>query len=225
MRRLSGLGFCCFAPDMPGFGESFDLENAPTGIDWYSQLYVDVFAKLPAFQRGCHIIGHHSGAVIGTDLAAYHGSFVQSLTLVGPAIMSAAERRQWAAKTLVPFNQPLEDGSHLSKTWDYLIEMGIPAANLALLQREVLDHLRAWQGRLQIYARVWAYDCAAALKSVSEECRIAALCASDDVLWPYFENVGLVRAGIARKEIRGANFALDLGTEDILNEFLALIEE
>lgn len=224
MQHLSALGYSCFAPDMPGFGESDDPKDVPSSIAWYSNLYMSVFAGLPSFNRGCHIIGHHSGAVIGTDLAANHGDFVQSLTLVGPAIMSAEQRRHWAESTLVPFNQPVEDSSHLATTWNYLVEMGIPKDDLVLLQRETLDHARAWQGRLQIYACVWAYDCGEALKSIPKECKIAALCAEDDVLWPYFENVELVRDGVKKGKIAGANFGPDLGTQDISREFLALVE-
>lgn len=224
MQGLSSRGFFCFAPDMPGFGESFDPQKDPPGIEWYSDIYYEFFSRQIEFIRGCHIIGHHSGAIIGTDLAARYPDFVESLILVGPAIMSADERHIMANKTMTPFNKPISDGSHLTKTWNYLIEHGIPSDNLELLQRELLDHARAWRGRMQIYACVWAYDCAAALIKVKDECGVVALCAKDDVLWPYFENVEAARKGVRCREIKGANFGPDLGTEDILNEFLAVVD-
>ena len=224
MRQLSSLGFSCFAPDMPGFGESFDSEDDPPDISWYSDLYHAMFTSVPEFNEGCHVIGHHSGAVIGTDLAARYGEFVKSLTLIGPVFMSAEERHFMADLTMVPFNQPTEDGSHLARTWDYLIEKGIPHDNVELLHREALDHLRAWRGRLQIYACVWAYDCAAAMRSVDQSCKVLALCVPDDILWPYFEHVMSVREDVQMKEIKGANFGPDLATLDILEAFLALIE-
>lgn len=225
MQELSSLGFSCFAPDMPGFGESFDPAHDPPGIHWYSRLYHSILSSIPNFTDGCHVIGHHSGAIIGTDLAARCPGFVHSLTLVGPAIMSAEERRAMAETTMVPFNKPVKDGSHLTKTWNYLIEKGISKCNVELLQREALDHIRAWKGRLQIYVCVWDYDCVAAMKNIDERCKTLALCARGDVLWPYFENVRSTKADVITKEIVGANFGPDLGMKDILKEFLALIED
>lgn len=222
MQELSSRGFFCFAPDMPGFGESFNPKEDPKGIEWYSELYYEFFSKQFEFVRGCHIIGHHSGAVIGIDLVARYPGFVESLTLVGPAIMSADERRIMADKTMSPFDKPVADGSHLTKTWNYLLDHGIPSNNVELQQRELLDHARAWRGRMQIYACVWAYDCAAALGRIAEDCKIMALCARDDVLWPYFGNVKGVRKEVHCQEIKGANFGADLGTYDILDEFLAV---
>lgn len=224
MRHLSSLGFHCLAPDMPGFGNSFDPDYDPPAIEWYSDLYHTLLSHLPDFERGCHVIGHHSGAVIGVDLAKRFPGFVQTLTMVGPAVMSAAERQQMAQSTMLPFNRPAEDGSHLQRTWDYLLEMGIPSGNTALLHREALDHLRAWRGRLQIYACVWAYDCGAAMGEIGEDCRILALCAQDDVLWPFFHNVAQIKRRVEHREIGGANFGPDLAKVEMLRNFLAHIE-
>ncbi|KAK4502091.1 hypothetical protein PRZ48_007902 [Zasmidium cellare] len=197
---------------MPGFGESFNPKDDPPSIEWYSSMYHDVFSNVPEFQHGCHIIGHHSGAVIGTDFAARYPGVVESLTLVGPAVLTPEERKKMAQKTMEPFNTPVDDGSHLKRTWDYLIEIGIPANNRDLLHREVLDHARAWRGRMQIYA------C-----RIEVECKMLAMCALDDVLWPMFKNVESVGRGIRCEEINGANFEPDLAPDEIVKHFLALI--
>src|SRR5687768_16322517 len=78
MELLSSSGYRCFAPDMPGFGSSFDPEADPPSIGWYADVYFTAFARMPDFAHGCHIIGHHSGAVIGTELAVTHRAFVKS---------------------------------------------------------------------------------------------------------------------------------------------------
>ena len=69
MRKLSALGYTCYAPDMPGFGASDDPGVDPPSITWYAELYHMSLSHLPGFERGCHVLGHHSGGVIGTELA------------------------------------------------------------------------------------------------------------------------------------------------------------
>lgn len=223
MGQLSAIGYSCFAPDMPGFGESFNPEADPSSIKWYAEVFHRAFLALDDFKRGCRIIGHHSGGVIGIELAARFDGFVHSLTLVGPAIMSAEDRLNLSKTFLEPFNKPAPDGNHLLKTWDYLLWEGISRENIDLLHRETLDHMRAWKGRSQIYACVWKYDCAKEMLNIGPNCEILALCAEDDVLWPYFENVGHVQREIATGVIQGGNFSPDLDPEGITKAFMQLI--
>ncbi|KAK0649109.1 Alpha/Beta hydrolase protein [Cercophora newfieldiana] len=155
---FTSLGYPCFAPDMPGFGSSFDppYPSIPAlSIPWYAAVFLSAFQPHPAFAAGCHIVGHHSGAVIGIEIARSTPSFARSLTLEGPAILTASERAEMSTKFLSPFNRPVADGSHLVKMWEYVRALGIPAGDLELLQREALDHARAWRGRTQIYGAVW----------------------------------------------------------------------
>ena len=224
MSSLSSLGYYCLAPDMPGFGESFDPKTDPSSINWYADLYYATFSGLEQFKNGCHLLGHHSGGVIGGELAAEYEGFCQSLTIIGPTIMSSQERLEMSKTFLDPFNIPVPSGDHLKKTWDYILWEGIPERELELLQRETLDHIKAWKGRNQIYTCVWAYDCSDSLKKVSSDCKILGLCARDDVLWPYFEKFKSVRNGVLAYEIEGGNFGPDRDVPGILQHFLKFIE-
>ena len=122
------------------------------------------------------------------------------------------------------------------KTWEYLQKMGLSPGplnsenDLDLLQREALDHIRAWRGRQQIYSAVWEQDGEKLLAQV--ECGVLVLCAKDDVLWGHFENVKRVEmkdGGWLREAVvEGANFSLDLdwrGVCKVLDGFLEEIEE
>ncbi|KAM0816011.1 hypothetical protein AB5N19_01812 [Seiridium cardinale] len=163
IEHYSSLGHPCYAPDMPGFGASFD--PSPTAIDeiavngtrWYVNLFMEVFRSLGLVENGFHIIGHHSGASLATEMAALHPQHVKSICLVGASIMSAEERARMKEKYFAPFNKPVPDGSHLQKTWDYLRGMGV-GDDLELFQREAIDHIRAWKGRNQIYGAIWDQD-------------------------------------------------------------------
>jgi len=209
----------CYAPDMPGFGASDNPITDPPDIAWYAALYHAAFSLFPGFQHGCHVLGHHSGAVIGTELADRdkYGAFVRSLTCIGPTVLSPEQRVEMSKTFLDPFNKPIAAGDHLIKTWDYLRWEGLsPDANLELLQREVLDHIRAWKGRSQIYKCVWDFDCTKALASLPTDCKVLGLCARDDVLWPFFEQFKTVRKGVVGEEIGGGNFGPDLDCAGIV---------
>lgn len=232
MQIYSVKGYDCYAPDMPGFGGSFDpsgnavVEISEKATAWYIEVFIEVFSKLNLVGRGehgkCHIIGHHSGAVLAVELAAMHPDFVASICLVGPAIMSEEERAAMKEIYFKPFNEPQIDGSHLLKTWDYLGKMGV-GEDLGLWQREAVDHIRAWRGRNLIYGAVWTQDSETLYKQIT--CPIMLMCARDDVLWKYFGHVKSLRPGVESIEIKGGNFELDRDAEGIERSWSAYLEK
>lgn len=231
MGIYSTKGYACYAPDMPGFGGSFDpSEEAVVDISakataWYIEVFMEVFTKLHLVGQGnsrkCHIIGHHSGAVLALELAATRPEFVASICLVGPAVMSEEERAAMKEIYLKPFNEPQGDGSHLLKTWDYLGRMGV-GEDLGLWQREAVDHIRAWRGRNLIYGAVWAQESEALYDQIA--CSILLLCARDDVLWRYFGHVQSLRPEVKSIEVKGGNFELDRDVEGIEKAWSAFLE-
>ncbi|KAK8023665.1 hypothetical protein PG993_011731 [Apiospora rasikravindrae] len=246
MTHYATRGHPCFAPDMPGFGGSFDpspeaIKQIETkGMRWYVNLVVGIFKQfLASYSNGSggtssiHIIGHHAGAALATEMAAVYPALVKSVCLVGPSILSAGDRARMKEKYLKPFNRPVSDGSHLLKTWNYLRDMGIGGGSgsesgcdkgdddLGLHQREAIDHIRAWKGRNQIYGAIWRQDGARYLRLI--QCPVMAMCARDDTLWPYFENVQKVREDVSMVEVKGANFTLDRDVEGIIREWSTFI--
>jgi hypothetical protein len=150
--------------------------------------------------------------VIGIEMAVLYPSFVQTLTLCGPVLMTKEKREEHRAKGTIPFNKPSHDGSHWLKTWEYLQSHGgIPGKDLETLQIETLDHARAWLGRTQIYNCVWDHDGPKLFMEV--KCPILALCAEDDVLWPFYGAVKELRPDVTTGVVSGANFGPSRGTE------------
>jgi len=183
---------------------------------------MQAFHKLSVFTPKVHIIGHHSGGVLAPEIAATYPDLVASICLVGPAVMTATERAAMKEKYFAPFNEPVRDGIHLLKTWEYLGDMGV-GEELGLWQREVLDHVRAWKGRNLIYGAVWEQDAERIYADV--KCKILLMCARDDVLWTYFDFVKGLKPDVKGVEIRGANFGLDRDSEGIEKSWTEFLEE
>lgn len=198
-----GRTHTCYAPDMPGFGQSFDPAQVPN-TGYYVSHFVRLFESAGLTEY--HIVGHHTGACLAVEMAAKYPERVKSITLIGASIMTEDERAAMKKMFFQPFNEPVRDGSHLLKTWEYLGKMGV-GEDLELWQREAVDHIRAWRGRTQCYGAVWAQDCLTLYHKVM--CPILVLCADDDVLWPFFAQIKTIRPEVRTEVIGGANFSLD----------------
>jgi pimeloyl-ACP methyl ester carboxylesterase len=233
MKYYSLQGYACYAPDMPGFGGSFDpsevaIEQIESlGTAWYAAIFMKAFSAIGILGNGSkfHINGHHSGAVLAVEIAAKYPELVASICLIGPTVMSQEERAAMKEIYFKPFNEPTKDGSHLLKTWSYLEHMGV-SEDLYLWQREAVDHIRAWKGRTLIYGAVWAQDSESLYKNVT--CPILLLCAKDDVLWKYFGHVKALRPEVEFGEIEGGNFEPDrdaAGIQVLWSRFLAKVDK
>ncbi len=227
---LIAQGFTCYAPDMPGFGASFDPSPeagyilAETGTSFYISLYESLFRSLDVFghdKKPVHIIGHHSGSALAMEMAAVYPDRVASVTLVGPTVMSAATRAAMQQKTSAAFNKPVPDGSHLQATWDYLRGTGV-GDDLGVVQREALDHIRAWQGRLQIYGAIWSQDMEKYARATT--CPVLLVCPRDDDLFAHFANA---QAAMPRAQLlildTGGHFALDRCAEAIVSKWSTFV--
>ncbi len=207
---------------MPGFGGSFDPteeqaeEIERSGTEWFTSVFLAVFDRLGITASKFHIIGHHSGASLATQIAATHPYLVASICQIGATTIGYEERQKMRERFLVPFNKPAEDGSHLQKTWDYLSKMGT-AGDLELRQREAIDHIRAWRGRMLIYSAVWNQDAETLFAKV--QCPVLVLCAPDDVLFEHMQNVNTIKPEARTAEVGGANFSPDLDVDGIVREW------
>jgi pimeloyl-ACP methyl ester carboxylesterase len=222
MLHYASHGFSCYAPDMPGFGESFDPTPAQvedisqTGTEWFAAIFITALNKLGVTTQPFHIIGHHSGASLATQIAVSHREVVQSICQIGATTIGYEERQRMRKIFLIPFNEPTLDGTHLQKTWDYLSKMGI-GDDLELRQREAINHIRAWKGRMLIYGAVWNQDAETLFMQV--RCPVLVLCARDDVLWEHMDNVKKLRSDVQTGVIGGANFSTELDVTGIVREW------
>lgn len=218
MERLAGR-WTMHAFDTPGFGGSFDPdpESRPPLSQYVDWLYEAVTAA--GIDRA-HIVGHHTGACIGVEMAARFPALAESLTLIGPVPLTDEERQEFAKHFGLPFT-PVVSGSYLLENWEYLRNLGAHADPM-LIHREMADQLRAWWGRVQSYGAVWTQDFPAFYKAV--KCPLMIGAAKDDVLHAYLDRAREQRPDAQVLPLDGANFEPDLDPDTFANGLAAFLE-
>jgi pimeloyl-ACP methyl ester carboxylesterase len=134
-----------YAPDMPGYGESEAPQSKPTIAD-YAAAMGDFLAQMRF--RQVDLLGHHTGALIATELALQRPEQVRRIVLVALPIFSTQEREAFNRTShVVP---PSEDGNHLLRDWQRALEFRGPGMTLETLAESFADKLRngpnAWWG-------------------------------------------------------------------------------
>jgi pimeloyl-ACP methyl ester carboxylesterase len=89
MPLLAGAGLRAIAIDLPGFGGS-DAPSAPPTIAHYAAIVPCVLDHLGLAQAD--LLGHHTGALVATEVALAFPERVRRLILNGPVPMTPEER-------------------------------------------------------------------------------------------------------------------------------------
>lgn len=216
MAALDGLA-PMFALETPGFGESFDPDG-PVPIEAFADWIGEAIAAL-GIER-CHIVGHHTGAVVALALCDRRPGLAASLTLIGVLPLTAAERRERAAQFGTPF-VPEESGQYLLDTWAYVRWAG--ATEPMLANREMSAMLRSWQARQWTYGAVWDFDFHAAFARVAGPLMIMS--SPDDVLHDVFDRARAMRPDATAVLLSGgANYQPDIVPGEIAAAIRAHVE-
>jgi len=117
MPLLNAAGVRSIAIDLPGFGGS-DGPEAPPVIADYAAAMLCVLDHLELDQ--VDVLGHHTGAMVATELALSFPDRVRKLILNGPVPLTPEEQKAFREDALTrdkatALIQP--DGSHLSSTF------------------------------------------------------------------------------------------------------------
>lgn len=183
MKEYSLRGHDCYAPDMPGFGGSFDPVENPKNTRYYVDIFMALFAAVVGADTKVHLLGHHTGAGLSIEMAATFPEKILSIALSGPAFMTPEEQEaSYQVLCVGAFSKPEEDGGHLSRVWSRIHGELFPSLDVRM--GECIDNWRAWKGRDQAYACTFRQDKIGFFKEV--RCPVLGMCAKSDVLWDYF---------------------------------------
>lgn len=127
-----------YAPDTPGFGESDPPPEEPTIEDFADTMeeFIDHLG-LKSFD----ILGYHTGALTGTEIAIRRPDQVRRLVLIGLPVLVQEEIDAFFAQ---PWPVPMQqDGSHITNEWERSMKWAGPGMTLAMIQRGFVDKLKA----------------------------------------------------------------------------------
>lgn len=139
------------AMDTVGYGDTPAFaDDAPTIERWADT----ALALMDALQvERFAVVGHHTGAVIGLEIAARAPDRVRALVLSSCPFVDAPRRASHGHHPVVDGATPRPDGSHLMDLWR-MRQSFYPAGDVQLLERFMADMLlagpRAAQGHLVV---------------------------------------------------------------------------
>jgi pimeloyl-ACP methyl ester carboxylesterase len=117
LEPLARRGLRPIAIDLPGFGGS-TTPDAPPAIADYAHIVPAVLDQLHIERAS--VVGHHTGAVIVTEVALQTPRRVHKVVLNGPLPMSDEERSQWRQLLSREKEWNLRwDGSHIAELWNF----------------------------------------------------------------------------------------------------------
>ena len=146
--------FRAIAIDTLGYGDS---SKPPLGGDSIEQWAAAAVAALDALGVDRFaLVGHHTGAVIATEIAAAWPDRVEAAVLSAPAFVDAAFRARHARPPRVDNVVRQADGSHLTALWR-IRQPWYPEGDIDLLERFVVDAVKAGPRAAEGHAVVARY--------------------------------------------------------------------
>lgn len=129
------------AMDNLGFGDS-DKPSRQLSVEEYGLTVVQLMDELRIARAS--IVGYHTGAFIGIEVASSHPERVDKLVLFEPVYIDDAVRdniRKFIRTDFKPFEMKL-DGSHLTERWQQ-IQKRNPGMSLDQVNRDMLDNMKS----------------------------------------------------------------------------------
>jgi pimeloyl-ACP methyl ester carboxylesterase len=135
---ILGERFRAIAMDTIGYGDSSKPNGPDTIVEW-AKVAVSLLDALGVDRAS--VVGHHTGAVIATEIAASFPDRVDKLVLSAPAFVDDEHRRLYGDKPPVDEVERKLDGSHLVELW--AMRAPFYPKSIDLLERFAIDALKA----------------------------------------------------------------------------------
>jgi len=179
LMRYLAPGFTVLAPDMPGYGASDPLGEAPLSVPGLADNVAAFMDELGLTVAA--IYGFHTGASIVSSMARRHPGRVSVAICEGLLCLDDAERSELLLRYIEPF-EPRWDGAHLSWLWSRLKDqslffpwyersararLDLDGATPAAVAARARDWLRCGERYGDAYAAAMRYDPLADLAGIS----------------------------------------------------------
>ena len=205
--------------DTPGFGNSFDPEG-----------YLTIGELSEVIVHACNDLGIEAFTCLAITPASASLLKLRSLTRENKVRhddrTGSTHPRRTGGVSDSFFHSVFAGriGGYLTTTWNYLQDLGgTEAMPLDLMHREVLDTVRAHQGRFLTYSAVWDQDFTALFEQI--DAPLLLMCAEKDVLWPFFERACDMRTDAQSVTVGGSNFEPDQDPAGVTKAVLTFLSD
>jgi pimeloyl-ACP methyl ester carboxylesterase len=204
---LADKGYRVIGIDLPGFGGSDGPTAVPVMGD-YAHIVPAVLDELGIEQAD--ILGHHTGAIVATEVALQYPARIRRIILNGPLPLTNDER-EFFKQHLAREKEwhPREDGSHLTEQWQFRISAQPGWTDLDAIHRHVVAGAAAWPNAWYAHDAVMAYDHGAAILKIQHPCLVFSN--TGDSIHAIAERVKDLRPDFSWQQLEG-------GTFDIVDE-------
>lgn len=209
LEPLAMRGIRSIAIDTPGFGESDPTPFVPRIEDWAGSI-VAVLDHLDIARAD--LLGHHTGALLATEVALQAPDRVGRLVLNGPFPASEGERRQYLAAMEAgrKESEPALDGLHFVRSFALRLAMHGPGpADPELITRYVVQKYRGRAPHWYGHNAAFHYDHAAAIARLAH--RTLILTNTGDDIYEFAGRAAALRPDFGYQEMQG-------GTHDIVDQ-------
>lgn len=197
---LQRRGIRAIGVDMPGFGESDAPGFVPTIEDWAATVPA-VLDHLGLEQAD--VLGHHTGALVATEVALQFPSQVRRLILNGPLPLSEAQRLaflDWVKEAEIDFVFQA-DGSHLLNVYKVRNDLYGSNACPETITRYVIEQFSGYGPFWTGHHAAFLYDHAKTLAEIRHPCLI--LTNSGDQIYENAVKARDIRPDFAFTELEG----------------------
>ena len=198
--RLAARGVRAIGVDMPGFGCSDPTPFVPA-IEDYARAIPAVLDALGL--PSASILGHHTGALVATEVALQFPARIDRLVLNGPLPLEAAERAQWleyCRSEELPFRER-SDGSHFAKLFQVRYGFAQDTVPVGTVTRYIVETLSGlapfWYG----HHAAFVYDHAATMRRLAH--RTLILTNTGDQIYDHARRARALRPDFAFIALEG----------------------
>jgi pimeloyl-ACP methyl ester carboxylesterase len=206
------------AMDMIGFGDSSALPWGSDSIERWAAVALELLDALEIEQA--HLVGHHTGAVVATEMAGRAPERAHSVVLSSAPFDDAQTRAaHLEAGPIVDNVTPRSDGSHVTELWRTRAGF-YPEGRVDLLEAFLIDALKAGPRAAEGHQVVARYDMQAAVKSL--RCPVLLVGATHD---PYaFPALEPMRAALPDAEVEVIQGGMVPLPDQLPEQFAAAVE-
>lgn len=204
-----------FAPDTLGNGDSSPPSQATPTIEDLADGAVEAISALGL--EAVDLYGTHTGASIASMIALKHPKRVRRLVLDGVGLYAAGDQEAILANYLpeIPVDH---QGLHVLWTWQFcrdtylfwpwfkhdragVRDIGLPSTEA--LHAKFVEVIKAYGSFRNSYRAAFRFDKRKHMPKLTLP--TLAVCARDDMLFPYLEDLGRLIPGATTKEIPGVS--------------------